>query len=140
MNEAVVYVKPGCPFGVRLRTALRVHRVPYRSVRFRDDEDGAARVRDVNGGNEISPTVHVAGGPVALQSRLAHGAGRAGRRGLELRLAVGAPPGLAVVGTAAGGGEGDRGAAAPAGTAVATVDPVRLAPPCVAGGHLVAVP
>lgn len=56
-----MYVKPGCPFGVRLRTALRLHRVPYRSVRFRDDEDGAARVRDVNGGNEISPTVYVAG-------------------------------------------------------------------------------
>lgn len=61
MNEAIVYVKPGCPFGVRLRTALRLHRVPYRSVRFRDDEDGTARVREVNGGNEISPTVHVAG-------------------------------------------------------------------------------
>ena len=37
------------------------HRVPHRAVRFRDDEDGAARVRDVNDGNEISPTVHVAG-------------------------------------------------------------------------------
>ncbi len=61
MNEPVVYFKPGCPFGIRLRTALILHRVPHQSVRFRDDEDGAARVRDVNDGNEISPTVHIAG-------------------------------------------------------------------------------
>jgi len=60
MDEPVVYFKPGCPFGIRLRTALTLHRVPHRSVRFRDDEDGAARVRDVNEGNEISPTVHIA--------------------------------------------------------------------------------
>ncbi len=60
MSEPVVYFKPGCPFGIRLRTALTLHRVPHRSVRFRDDEDGAARVRDVNGGNEISPTVRIA--------------------------------------------------------------------------------
>ena len=61
MNEAVVYYKPGCPFGIRLRSALTLHRVPYRSVRFRDDEVGAARVRAENDGNEISPTVNVAG-------------------------------------------------------------------------------
>ncbi len=61
MDEPVVYFKPGCPFGIRLRTALTLHRVPHRSVRFRDDEDGAARVRAVNQGNEISPTVLVAG-------------------------------------------------------------------------------
>jgi len=61
MDEPVVYFKPGCPFGIRLRTALTLHRVPHRSVRFRDDEEGAAQVRDVNAGNEISPTVHIAG-------------------------------------------------------------------------------
>ena len=61
MDEAIVYFKPGCPFGIRLRTALTLHRVPHRPVRFRDDEEAAARVRDVNDGNEISPTVHVAG-------------------------------------------------------------------------------
>jgi len=61
MDEAVVYFRPGCPFGIRLRTALTLHRVPFRSVRFRDDEDGAARVRDMNDGNEISPTVNIAG-------------------------------------------------------------------------------
>ena len=61
MNEPLVYFKPGCPFGIRLRIALTLHRVPHRSVRFRDDEDGAARVRAVNDGNEISPSVQVAG-------------------------------------------------------------------------------
>ena len=60
-DQPVVYFKPGCPFGIRLRAALTLHRVPHRSVPFRDDEVGAARVRDVNDGNEISPTVHVAG-------------------------------------------------------------------------------
>jgi glutaredoxin len=62
MIEPVVYFKPGCPFGIRLRTALTLHRVPYRAVRFRDDEDGAAKVREVNDGNEISPTVYAGGG------------------------------------------------------------------------------
>lgn len=61
MNEPVVYFKPGCPFGIRLRAALVLHGIPHRSVRFRDDEEGAAQVRAVNGGNEISPTVHAGG-------------------------------------------------------------------------------
>lgn len=61
MRQPIVYFKPGCPFGIRLRTALTLHRVPHLSVRFRDDEEGAARVRDANHGNEISPTVYVAG-------------------------------------------------------------------------------
>ena len=61
MEEPIVYFKPGCPFGIRLRLALTWHRVPHRSVRFRDDEAGAAKVRDENDGDEISPTVHVAG-------------------------------------------------------------------------------
>jgi mycoredoxin len=59
MVEPVVYYKPGCPFGIRLRFSLTLHRVRHRSVRFRDDEDGAARVRDVNDGLEMSPTVRV---------------------------------------------------------------------------------
>jgi glutaredoxin len=62
MDLPVVYFKPGCPFGIRLRAALTLHRVPHRSVRFRDDEDGAAQVRAVNDGNEVSPTVRVAQG------------------------------------------------------------------------------
>ncbi len=61
MNPAIVYYKPGCPFGIRLRLALSLHGVPFRAVRFRDDEVGAERVRAVNEGCEISPTVHVNG-------------------------------------------------------------------------------
>jgi len=57
----IVYYKPGCPFGARLRVQLALHGVPYAGVRFRDDPSGAAQVRSVNGGNEISPTVCVNG-------------------------------------------------------------------------------
>jgi glutaredoxin len=56
-KRAIVYYKPGCPFGVRLRAALTLHGVPHESRRFRDDEQGAAQVRAVNDGNEVSPTV-----------------------------------------------------------------------------------
>lgn len=59
MSTPLVYFKPACPFGIRLRLALRLHRVPFEAVAFRDDEHGAARVRAVNGGDEISPTVLV---------------------------------------------------------------------------------
>ena len=71
MSEPVVYFKPGCPFGIRLRTALTLHRVPHRSVRFRDDEDGAARVRDVNDGNEIHrrSTSPAGGSPIPAGAR-----------------------------------------------------------------------
>ena len=58
-RPAIVYYKPGCPFGIRLRVALRMRNIPYVAVRFRDDETGAAQVRAVNDGNEISPTVRV---------------------------------------------------------------------------------
>lgn len=61
MSEPVVYYKPGCPFGIRLRAALTLHRVAHTAIRFRDNQAGAARVRAVNQGNEISPTVHVNG-------------------------------------------------------------------------------
>lgn len=58
-GPVIVYYKPGCPFGIRLRAALKLNRVPFVAVRFRDDEAGAAQVRAVNAGNEISPTVRV---------------------------------------------------------------------------------
>ncbi|CAN5279587.1 hypothetical protein BH20ACT5_BH20ACT5_09060 [soil metagenome] len=58
-DHAVVYYKPGCPFGIRLRVSLRFKGIPYQPVRFRDDEDGAAKVRELNHGNEISPTVRI---------------------------------------------------------------------------------
>jgi mycoredoxin len=59
MSMPTVYYKPGCPFGLRLRLEMRLHGIPFRAVRFRDDEEGAALVRAVNDGNEISPTVRV---------------------------------------------------------------------------------
>ena len=59
--SVVVYYKPGCPFGIRLRLSLLLHGVPFRAVRFREDEDGAAQVRAINDGNEISPTACVNG-------------------------------------------------------------------------------
>jgi mycoredoxin len=58
-HRAIVYYRPGCPFAIRLRVALTLRRVPFVSVRFRDDEAAAAEVREVNGGNEISPTVRI---------------------------------------------------------------------------------
>lgn len=60
-TQTIVYYKPGCPFGIRLRVALRLRHAAFRSVRFRDDDAGAAAVRAINGGNEISPTVNVSG-------------------------------------------------------------------------------
>ena len=58
-TPAIVYFKPGCPFGIRLRIALRMRNISYVGIRFRDDEPGAAQVRAVNDGHEISPTVRV---------------------------------------------------------------------------------
>jgi mycoredoxin len=58
-DDLVVYYTPGCPFGIRLRVALSFYGVPFTSVRFRDDEAAAAKVREVTGGYEISPTVRI---------------------------------------------------------------------------------
>ena len=58
MTDLTLYYKPGCPFGIRLRAALRLHGIPFRAVKFKDDEEGAARVRAATD-QEISPTVHV---------------------------------------------------------------------------------
>ena len=55
-KPAIVYYKPGCPFGIRLRAAEDAQH-PVRRGPFRDDEAGATQVREVNDGNEISPTV-----------------------------------------------------------------------------------
>ena len=45
-DTPIVYYKPGCPYAARLRAQLALARVPHRSVRFRDDEKGAAAVRE----------------------------------------------------------------------------------------------
>ena len=58
MTDLTLYYKPGCPFGIRLRGRLRLHGIPFRAVRFKDDEEGAAQVRAATD-QEISPTVRV---------------------------------------------------------------------------------
>jgi mycoredoxin len=59
-DTPIVYYKPGCPYAARLRAQLTLARVPHRSVRFRDDEAGAAAVRAHHEqGFELSPTVVV---------------------------------------------------------------------------------
>ena len=61
-DEVVVFHKAGCPFAARLRARLTLARIPYRSVRFADDEVGAAAVRAHHEqGWEVSPTVLVDG-------------------------------------------------------------------------------
>jgi mycoredoxin len=56
----IVYYKPGCLYAARLRAQLTVARIPHRSVRFRDDEEGAGAVRAHHEkGFELSPTVVV---------------------------------------------------------------------------------
>ncbi|MGY1772604.1 glutaredoxin family protein [Blastococcus sp. SYSU D00813] len=61
-DTPVVYYRPGCPYSAALRARLTLLRIPHRSVRFRDDEEGAAAVRAHHErGHEISPTVLVGG-------------------------------------------------------------------------------
>jgi mycoredoxin len=59
--DVVVYYKPGCPHSTMLFAKVKLRRVPYTPVRFQDDPQGAREVREVNDGNEISPTVRVRG-------------------------------------------------------------------------------
>jgi mycoredoxin len=83
-HSVVVYYRPGCPFAIRLRVALTLHGIPFTSVRFRADESAAAKVRDVNGGNEISPTVRI--GDVYLSNPSAQAVREARDRWSQLRL------------------------------------------------------
>ena len=58
-DDLVVYYKPGCPFAIRLRVALTLNGVPFTSKRLREDRTAAAKIREVTGGYEISPTVRI---------------------------------------------------------------------------------
>ncbi|MBC9711163.1 glutathione S-transferase N-terminal domain-containing protein [Streptomyces sp. TRM66268-LWL] len=61
-NEGVtVYWRPGCPYCMRLRLALRLRRLPRTEVNIWENADAAAFVRSVADGNETVPTVVVAG-------------------------------------------------------------------------------
>lgn len=57
-----VYWRDGCPFCVKLRTAVRRHRDDITWVDIWADPDAAAFVRTTNdGGHEIVPTVVIDG-------------------------------------------------------------------------------
>jgi len=59
-----VYWRPGCPYCASLLLALRMRRVPHRRIDIWKDEDAAAWVRSVAGGDETVPTVRI--GELAL--------------------------------------------------------------------------
>jgi len=60
-DRLVVYWRPGCPCCARLRTRLKLGRVPYTAVNIHEDPDAAALVRAHNGGDELVPTVRLDG-------------------------------------------------------------------------------
>jgi glutaredoxin len=59
VNEPIVYWRPGCPFCLKLRTKLTLTRTPHQLVNVWQDPAASQIVRDVNGGNELVPTVRV---------------------------------------------------------------------------------
>ncbi|MBG6083903.1 glutaredoxin domain-containing protein [Zhihengliuella flava] len=52
-----VFWRPGCTFCLRLMWKLRSHLKDVYWVNIWKDDDAAARVRELNGGNETVPTV-----------------------------------------------------------------------------------
>jgi mycoredoxin len=58
-SDVVVYYKPGCRFAARLRVRLKRAQMPYQAVRFGVDPAADEAVRNVNDGDEVSPTVLV---------------------------------------------------------------------------------
>lgn len=77
MNDATtngvtvtVYWRPGCAFCIKLRTQLRLARIPYRKVNIWRDPEAAAFVRSVADGNETVPTVVVGDHPAMVNPSL----------------------------------------------------------------------
>ena len=60
-ERLVVYCRPGCPYCVRLRTRLKLGRVPYTAVNIHEHPDAAALVREHNDGDELVPTIRLDG-------------------------------------------------------------------------------
>jgi mycoredoxin len=58
-SNLIIYYRPGCPFAAKLRAKLKLARVPYRAVTFGQDATADEAVRNINAGNEISPTVRI---------------------------------------------------------------------------------
>lgn len=61
VSPVTLYWRPGCPFCVRLRRALRRARIPLNEVNIWEDRAAGLTVRSLTGGNETVPTVTVAG-------------------------------------------------------------------------------
>jgi mycoredoxin len=59
VSEPIVYWRPGCPFCFKLRAKLTLTRTPHRLVNVWEDASASRTVREVNGGNELVPTVQV---------------------------------------------------------------------------------
>lgn len=57
LGEVVVYATPWCPFCRQLLAALPALNVPFTMVDVDEDEQAAAFVEAVNGGNRVVPTV-----------------------------------------------------------------------------------
>lgn len=62
-RSVVIYWRPGCGFCQRLKGHLGSDGDRATWVNIWQDEDGAAYVREVNGGNETVPTVVIDGVP-----------------------------------------------------------------------------
>ncbi len=56
-----LYWRPGCLFCIRLRLALRWHRLRVHRVNIWKDAEAAAFVRSAADGNETVPTVLIGG-------------------------------------------------------------------------------
>ncbi|HET6482426.1 MAG TPA: glutaredoxin domain-containing protein [Actinoplanes sp.] len=56
-GHPIIYWRPGCPFCLRLRTALARAARDYHWVDIWSDPSGAATVRSIADGNETVPTV-----------------------------------------------------------------------------------
>ncbi len=67
-DRVTVYWRPGCVFCMRLRFALRWHRLYPKMINIWRDPDAAAFVRSVAAGNETVPTVVIGGRPVVNPS------------------------------------------------------------------------
>ncbi|MEU9081646.1 glutaredoxin domain-containing protein [Streptomyces sp. NPDC048357] len=65
-NTVTMYWRPGCAFCIKLRTQLRLARIPYRKVNIWRDPEAAAFVRSVADGNETVPTVVVGDRPAMV--------------------------------------------------------------------------
>lgn len=59
MQDIEVFWRPGCPFCLKFRAQLKLHRVTVRMRNIWEDDEARAFVRAANDGNETVPTVRV---------------------------------------------------------------------------------